>query len=100
MSNIDWSKAGTRLRRTPPTRDQRNPDWNFPAQRWKDEADYAAEALSVIEVRHYADCSNCGAIRGFVCRTLQGVDMRDDVCTPRRLAAGKRALEIKETTDA
>ena len=45
---IDWSKAGKRIRWTPRTAAMggRNPDWDMRHDRWKDEADYAGEALT------------------------------------------------------
>lgn len=87
MSKIDWSQVGTRIRYQYADRSGRNPDFNFAAQRWKDEADYYAEELSLAEIQELAACPICEA-------------PIDEPCTgalitfhmPRRRAAGEERL--------
>jgi hypothetical protein len=74
---IDWTKAGKRLRWQPKDMFGRNPDWNFAAQRWKDEADYYAEL---------ALCPHCGVGPGVPCEGF------DDYHQPRKRAAGLELL--------
>lgn len=82
---IDWSKAGTRLRHQP-RRDGHNPDWNWIAKRWKNEAEYWADDLTVEQAVALVACTNCGAPPAEPCR------VRADICTPRRRAAGEEQL--------
>lgn len=93
MSKIDWSKAGKRIRWQPRRPDGSNPDWNFTAQRWKDEADYYADELDLSGVIAHADCpvANCGAKRHQACR---GISL-SSYHQPRRRAAGEALLELK-----
>lgn len=82
------SEQGTRIRYQPKSPDGRNPDWNWAAGRWKDEADYYADELSTEEVIARAGCPHCGASAGRTC-----VDTAADFHTPRRRAAGEVMLE-------
>jgi hypothetical protein len=90
MSEIDWSKAGKRIRFQPPSGDGRNPDWNWAARRWKDEADYYTDELSRADVIGLVRCPTCAAPASEACNGL-GILM---VHTPRWRAAGERMLEL------
>lgn len=89
MSDIDWSKAGKRIRHQDRDAWGKNPDWDWANKRWKDEADYYAEELLWNEVYDLAECLNCGAEIGRPCSPLYGYSA---VCTPRRRAAGEGML--------
>lgn len=73
-SQIDWSKAGTRLRRTEPKPSDggRNPDWNWVERRWKVAEEYAGETLTIDETFAKVACRYCNAPAGSPC-----VDVRD-----------------------
>lgn len=86
MEQIDWSKAGTRLRRTP-TQHQRNPDWNLRLKRWKVAEEYAGEELTASEVVAQADCPHCDAAQGFACYDFSNRKM-DHPHAERVFAAG------------
>lgn len=87
MSQIDWSKAGKRLRYQPST-PGRNPDFNWAAQRWKDEADYYADEIGKPEIVALAACLVCGAPAGQPC-----ADTMFAYHQPRARAAGLALLK-------
>jgi hypothetical protein len=88
MSQIDWSKAGKRLRHQPRC-DGRNPDFNWVAQRWKDEADYYADEIGKPEIIDLAECPTCLAPAGEPC---EGLPESIPYHQPRRRAAGVALL--------
>jgi hypothetical protein len=92
VGKIDWSKAGTRIRFQDLRGDGTNPDWNWPASRWKDEADYYAEELKEAGVIALTGCSTCGAVSGNLCA---GKVLGGGVHQPRRRAAGCEMLRRK-----
>jgi hypothetical protein len=88
MSQIDWSKAGKRLRHQP-RRGAHNPDWNWTAQRWKDEADYYADEIGKPEIIALATCPICHAPAGVECPSgIAGLAFHQ----PRMRAAGLELL--------
>ena len=90
MGQIDWSKAGKRLRRTPSTPAQggRNPDWNMRLNRWKVAEEYAGEEIGPLEVVTLADCPVCAQPKNLVCRDSADRPMPDGPHPERRFAAG------------
>lgn len=86
---MDWSKAGIRLRHQPPDGSGHNPDFNWAAQRWKDEADYYSDEMDQAAIIKAADCPCCGRLKGQPCLS------RADFCTPRKRAAGVALLKAK-----
>jgi hypothetical protein len=95
---IDWSKAGTRLRRTPqtPAHGGRNPDWNWVAKRWKTAEEYAGEEIGPLEVVTLADCPICDQPKHRVCRDARGNSMADGPHNERRVAAGAARIASGE----
>jgi hypothetical protein len=89
MSKIDWSKAGTRLRRTiQDTRDGgTNPDWNHIDKRWKRIEEYAGESLTADQVFARAPCAHCRAAIAAPCVDANQRVM-DGAHNERRIAAG------------
>jgi hypothetical protein len=93
MSKIDWSKAGKRIRWTPRNaNDPHNPDWHWTQKRWKDEADYAADAMPTWQIVAMVPCARCGSIAGQRCRTERGEFMPDSAHEARRRAAGEQKV--------
>jgi hypothetical protein len=90
VGKIDWSKAGTRIRFQDLRGDGSNPDWNWPAERWKDEADYYAEELRPAEIIALTGCSHCGVLSGLPC-----LGPLFTIHQPRRRAAGCEMLRRK-----
>ncbi|MBY0395965.1 MAG: hypothetical protein K2X91_05760 [Thermoleophilia bacterium] len=98
---IDWSKAGTRLRRTEPKPSDggRNPDWNWPAKRWKTAEEYAGEEMTPDEVVARVACprTDCPGDVGLPCRSYRDEAM-DYPHAERRAAAGAARIEAGEFT--
>lgn len=99
-TQIDWSKAGKRLRRTPsgPQYGGRNPDWNDRLSRWKVAEEYAGEELTPERVIAMADCPLCGGYDGGPCLDARIKPMdyphaeRVFAAGAARIAAGEFAL--------
>lgn len=89
---IDWSKAGTRLRRTEPKPSDggRNPDWNWVQKRWKVAEEYAAETLTTGEVADKVACPREGCVKpaGTACVDARDNPMPGSPHVERRFAAG------------
>jgi hypothetical protein len=90
-AEIDWSKAGQRLRHQPRDNSGRNPDFNWVARRWKDEADYYADEIGKPEIIALAGCPTCGAAPDVPCL---GLPESIPFHMPRRRAAGEELLRL------
>lgn len=95
MAKIDWSKAGKRLRHSPPEPGGRNPDWNFRLQRWKVEEEYVGEALEPHVVNTLAACPLCGAPVVHLCQDARGQAMAEPHAE-RVFAAGAAEIERRK----
>ncbi len=97
---IDWSKAGTRLRTSPrtPADGGRNPDWNFVAERWKTAEEYAGDELTTDQVEAAVDCPHalCGATAGEACRDSRQRPIPGSPHAKRRTAAGQARVASGE----
>ncbi len=82
---IDWSKAGKRLRHTPRPPSGNNPDWNWREDRWKTAEEYAGEELDHEGVAALVACSVCGAIQHVPCIDARGRAI--EAAHPARIAA-------------
>lgn len=86
--DIDWSKAGVRLRHSPKVHGK-NVDFNWPEQRWKVAEEYAADTLTTEQIVAKVACprANCLQAEGEPCRDSRGNPM-EGAHTERRFAAG------------
>lgn len=94
MADIDWSKAGKRLRKTEQTTAHggRNPDWNQRLSRWKVAEEYAGETLTVSEVQATpCPVDGCFGMYGHACTDTVRRDM-DNPHPERVFAAGAKLI--------